>query len=214
MQTLTKEEWAQIIPLLRAPFPVDEIEFRPAGQDRGDRRGHVRALAYVKTEAICARLDEIVPGNWAFRWAPVALNEKGEVLHARGVLTIAGIARANVGDASSYSPTKGAVSDTLKRCAWLFGIGAYLRRLSTEYVDVGDNKIIRFEDILRLRKTLPRPLDEPRITAEQYHRIVRGCLALGAEIPPEMLEWTRDYAEERLEALRQAYMTKNGRRAS
>lgn len=108
------------INLLSKPFRRVEHEFT---------RGYV----YITEGAITARLDEVDP-NWSFEIQQLSVRDKQGVCAAR--LTVNGVTRENVGmqaieyqkdsDRESGEPEKGAVTDALKRCARLFGIGRYL----------------------------------------------------------------------------------------
>lgn len=114
------------INLLSKPFRRVEHEFT---------RGYV----YITEGAITARLDEVDP-NWSFEIQQLSVRDKQGVCAAR--LIVNGVTRENVGmqaveflkDKATNQPTdteageaeKGAVTDALKRCARLFGIGRYL----------------------------------------------------------------------------------------
>jgi hypothetical protein len=126
--------WATIAATLTAPFPVEDIEFKPG-------KGGSGPLVYLTARAVAARLDEAVgPGGWTFTWEPIIIgvlpqvdpNPKvkemlGDHLRCvRGSLIIHGVAKQDVGNASDIDPDKGAISDALKRCAVLWGIGRYL----------------------------------------------------------------------------------------
>lgn len=120
--TLTADD----IKVLSKPFRRAEHEFT---------RGYV----YITEGAITARLDEVDP-NWQFEIQQLTVRDKQGVCAAR--LTVNGVTRENVGmqaveylkDKATNQPTdteageaeKGAVTDALKRCARLFGIGRYL----------------------------------------------------------------------------------------
>jgi len=114
--TLTADD----IKVLSKPFRRAEHEFT---------RGYV----YITEGAITARLDEVDP-NWMFEIQQLTVRDKQGVCAAR--LTVQGVTRENVGmqaveylkdsDKEAGEPEKGAVTDALKRCARLFGIGRYL----------------------------------------------------------------------------------------
>lgn len=127
----TTQEWAAINAALRAPFPVDDVDFRfaKAGKVAPGAEGEV--LAYVDARAVQDLLDHAVgPQNWAFDWTPVSADAKGLYV-VKGTLTIHGVSKSDVGDAGNIEGNKGAVSDALKRAAVLWGIGRYLYSLPT-----------------------------------------------------------------------------------
>lgn len=107
------------INLLSKPFRRVDHEFT---------RGYV----YITEGAITARLDEVDPA-WTFEIQQVSVRDKQGVCAGR--LTVKGVTRENVGmqaielgnnDREVGEAEKGAVTDALKRCARLFGIGRYL----------------------------------------------------------------------------------------
>lgn len=124
---------------LQAPFPSALIEWKPGVITKDKARALL--LAYVDARAIMQRLDAICPDQWAFDWEPV---HGAPVPTAKGVLTVLGVTRADVGvgDAGSdfNAQQKGAVSDALKRCAVHFGIGRYLYDLPRTWAEWDDAK--------------------------------------------------------------------------
>lgn len=106
-------DWAK----LAAPFPASEIKERqgPGG----------RMLSYVDARVVAQRLDDVLtPEGWTFTWSHIP----GEAI-VHGRLEIGGVIREDAGYPNSdrdEEPMKAAVSDALKRCAVLFGIGRHL----------------------------------------------------------------------------------------
>jgi hypothetical protein len=105
-------DWAK----LAEPFPENEIKQRqgPGG----------RMLSYVDARAVAQRLDDVLtPEGWDFTWTL----EGEAIVHGR--LIIGGVIREDAGYPNSdrdEEPIKAAVSDALKRCGVLFGIGRHL----------------------------------------------------------------------------------------
>lgn len=113
---------------LTARFAPDEHEFRKAGRD---------TLTYLTEAAVTARLDEVDP-CWSFEVTRVDTRELTVNVYAR--MTVGGVSRESVGsDRTKFAkdaeqtaenetnePEKSALTDALKRCARLFGIGRYL----------------------------------------------------------------------------------------
>lgn len=118
--------WQRISSELSAQFEPASVQWLPQGEREPGTK--VQLIAYLDVRYVAARLDRVCPG-WSFDWEPVSINSNGEVTAAKGTLTIAGCSRSDVGISGTLEPSKGAVSDALKRCAVLFGVGAYLYRL-------------------------------------------------------------------------------------
>ena len=126
--TLTQQHVA----ILTAPFEVDQHEF-------------VRDFVYLTEQAICSRLDDVDPA-WAFEVIRTDWRAETVIVYAR--LTVAGVTRESNGeDTIEYKkdsprepmfvanhPEKTAVTDALKRCARLFGIGRYLLDVDSKTV--------------------------------------------------------------------------------
>jgi hypothetical protein len=127
----TADEIAQ---LLSAPFPVEEIRWKPKIV-KGNR---ALAIAYVDARAIQDRLDETLGVDG---WQDQYRELPGGSVICRLRLRIAGqwISKSDVGSPSEQSDagdrTKAAFSDALKRAAVKFGIGRYLYRLPLSWTD-------------------------------------------------------------------------------
>lgn len=123
---------------LAEPFPDTEVKQRPGAakwdhkeacqgarcRDARDPDKH-HQFSYVDARVVAQRLDDVLtPAGWEFTWSHIP----GEsIVHGR--LVIDGIVREDAGYPNSdrdEEPLKAAVSDALKRCAVLFGIGRHL----------------------------------------------------------------------------------------
>lgn len=139
--------WNEIRAALSAPFAASDIEFRPAAKPFESKgKKWVRVLTYIDARAVQDRLDTIVGmEHWTFDFTPVTIAGSA-LMAAKGTLTIHGISKSDIGDASFAEPTKGTVSDALKRSAVMFGIGRYLYRLPDEYAQCDEHgKILESE---------------------------------------------------------------------
>lgn len=146
---------AALADALRAPFPVEDINWRPQGKPAPNAR--VQVVAYLDARAVQDRLDAVLGiAGWSFDWQPVATNDRGEVVTAKGVLTIAGVSKSDVGTASTFEPSKGAVSDALKRAAVQWGIGRYLYELPAVWITLDDKGHIGEHSLSDLRAALVR----------------------------------------------------------
>jgi hypothetical protein len=119
---------------LTAPFEAGEHEF-------------LRGMTYLTESAITRRLDEVDP-TWSFRISLVEHRADKVVVYA--AMTVCGVTRESNGmEASAYKqgvdrvpeneanyPEKAAVTDALKRCARLFGIGRYILDLPDSVKDM------------------------------------------------------------------------------
>src|SRR5690348_2742209 len=122
-------DWFLIGDQLRKPFDPADVDFRPQLGKNSGPGDKVQAVHYIDARAVADRLDEVVgPGAWSFTYEPLVI-ERGEVQLAKGALTIYGVTKEDIGDASTFSESKGCVSDALKRAAVLWGIGRYLYSL-------------------------------------------------------------------------------------
>lgn len=151
-------DWAQIHTALIAPFDPAEVDIRPQGSLAEDGKG--RAVAYLDARAVQDRLDAAVGAeNWSFTWD--ALIQGKDLQVVRGMLTIFGVVKSDVGDSGGgIEPNKSAVSDCLKRCAVMWGVGRYLYGLQLGRVagqGTGEKWTIKAEEYARLRAKLPRP---------------------------------------------------------
>ena len=124
---MDKDQWEALRRDLAAPFEADEVEWRVQGKPGAD--GKAQILAYIDARAVQDRLDTIVgPQNWTFKWEPISI-VNGALMVAKGILSIHGVPKEDVGDAGNFEPSKSAVSDALKRAAVQWGIGRYLYEL-------------------------------------------------------------------------------------
>lgn len=148
-------DWQAISAKLREPFNPDDVDFRPQGNPNNN--GKAQAVCYIDARAVADRLDDVVgPGAWSFTYEPLVI-DKGQIQIAKGRLTIHGVTKEDVGEASNFDASKGCVSDALKRAAVLWGIGRYLYDVGGEWVTLDQYKRISREDVQRLRGKLPRP---------------------------------------------------------
>lgn len=148
-----RNEWRQISEQLRAYFPPDEVLFRVQSSPR--------VIAYIDSRTVAKRLDEVVGAeNWNFELIPLQYNTTGDLVLAKGRLTIHGAFKESVGDQSNVARSKGTDSDALKRAAVRWGIGEYLYHLGITNARI-ENNAIPAQEMERLRTLLPVPGDPP-----------------------------------------------------
>lgn len=123
----------EIMKRLQAPFAPEEIEWRVGATNKEKTKG--LALAFVTNRAIQNRLDEVFG---CFGW-------KNEYREWRGNAQLCGISVKYDGEwitkwdgasDTDFEPTKGGLSDAMKRAAYQWGIGRYLYNLEPVWVPI------------------------------------------------------------------------------
>ena len=114
----------EMMEALAQPFPADAIQWKPGATNHDKTRG--LALAYVDLRHYIDRLNEVAGTDWSDDYEVQA---GGTVVLCR--LTIAGVTRADVGEAASgdENTATSALAQAFKRACVKFGLGAYLYRL-------------------------------------------------------------------------------------
>ncbi len=124
---------------LAAPFDAHEVRFKPAVVS-GNR---ALALAYVDARVIQDRLDDVL-GVTGWQDEYECLPDGSVVCRLRLRLGDEWITKMDVGGQSEQPDEgdrrKAAFSDALKRAAVKFGIGRYLYRLPSQWVDYDPQK--------------------------------------------------------------------------
>ena len=109
---------------LRDPFEPSEIEWRVGATNKDKLKGI--ALPYITNRAVQNRLDEVCgAGNW---WND--FKQWGENSQLCGItILIDGrpITKWDGADNTNVDPTKGGLSNSMKRAAAQWGIGRYCR---------------------------------------------------------------------------------------
>src|SRR5260221_2675281 len=150
---MAEPTWEAIAQKLRAPFDPADVDWRPQGNPKAGENCQV--VCYITARAVMDRLDEVVgASNWAFDYEAIVI-ANGQVQIAKGRLTLHGVSKEDVGEASSFDPSKGCVSDALKRCAVLWGIGRYLYNVPPTWVRMDAEKRIPDAVLATLRVQLP-----------------------------------------------------------
>ena len=136
---LTTSSVADLTEALSAPFDSHEVRFKPAVVS-GNR---AMALAYVDARVIQDRLDSVL-GVTGWQDEYECLPEGSVVCRLRLRLGDEWITKMDVGGQSEQPDEgdrrKAAFSDALKRAAVKFGIGRYLYRLPSQWVDYDPKK--------------------------------------------------------------------------
>ena len=128
------EDMTNTMKRLQEPFPAKDIEWRV--QQSGGRDGNMWAivLAYVTNRAIQNRLDDIFGAdNWRNEYREWS---DGAVICGLSI-RIGGewITKWDGADKTDIEPTKGGLSDSMKRAAVQWGIGRYLYNLEANFAE-------------------------------------------------------------------------------
>src|SRR4051795_9736243 len=134
MATNDHHDAASIGEQLAVPFPISEVQFKP-GAVSGNR---ALALAYVDARAIQDRLDAVLGiDGWQDDYE--CLPDGSVVCRLRLRMGGEWVTKVDVGGPSEQPDggdrMKAAFSDALKRAAVKFGVGRYLYRLPSSWVD-------------------------------------------------------------------------------
>ena len=154
---------------LAEPFDPGEVKFKPAVVS-GNR---AMAIAYVDARVIQDRLDEVLGvAGWQDEYE--CLPEGGVVCRLRLHLGDQWITKMDVGGPSEQPDEgdrrKAAFSDALKRAAVKFGVGRYLYRLPSQWVDYDPQK----RQFVRLPKLPPSALPRRRLPVPAQARPAAG----------------------------------------
>ncbi len=145
-------DWVRIGRELSAALAPDSVEWRPQGKTGPKQR--VQLVAYISARVVAQRVDAVVGcGAWSFTYEPLVIAE-GELRVAKGTLAIHGVAKQDIGTASNWEPSKGCISDTLKRCGVLWGIGRYLYELPIVHVQLDDSGHVPETMLQKLKERL------------------------------------------------------------
>jgi hypothetical protein len=148
---------------LAEPFADSEIEWRVGSTTKDKKKAMM--LPYVTNRAIMNRLDDVLGSeNWKSEFREI---HKGIICTLSIRLTENGewITKEDGADLTNIEPTKGGLSDSMKRAAVHFGMGRYLYEAETEWVELNDagypkNKPAKVRFTARKEPTIERTLDE------------------------------------------------------
>lgn len=185
---------------MRAPFPVNEIEWRVGAMTPDKSKGI--ALAYLTARHIMDRLDETVGStNWQDRYE---FHGARTVCYLSVRLDGEWITKADGAGDSDVEAEKGAISDALKRAAVKFGIGRYLYDLGNTWVELDDKKRIKPDQYHKLEKALteltngglvPARTPKVRTVAEEkakYEELKAEMHQISADGSRALSKWVND----------------------
>lgn len=133
--TLTKQDVAE----LRRPFAPEAVKWLPIGKI--NRGGYQQFMPHIDASLVFERLADVDPA-FTFDTRPVSMQDGGDPTNLqagspwRCELTVLGVTRPGIGQLRAGAGAddkhhKEAFSDSVKRAALAFGVGAYLRALPT-----------------------------------------------------------------------------------
>ena len=117
---------------LKAPFPPEEVEWRIGATNKDKTKG--MALAYINARAVMERLDDVCsPGGWQCRYS----HANGKTVCDLGLhVGDEWVWKADGAGDTDHEAEKGALSDAFKRSAVRWGIGRYLYKLPSPWVQI------------------------------------------------------------------------------
>ncbi|MCH5210409.1 MAG: hypothetical protein J1F01_05530 [Oscillospiraceae bacterium] len=120
---------------LREPFKPSEIEWRVGATNKAKTKGI--ALPYITNRAVQNRLDEVCGAeNWQnefIRWG-----ENSQICKITIFIDGRAVTKEDGADNTKVDPTKGGLSNAMKRAAAQWGIGRYLYDLPTYWMDIAE----------------------------------------------------------------------------
>lgn len=119
---LPVESFRDAAPLLRRPFSVDAVRWKPQSVTK---TGKTLVVAFIDARLVVERLNLVCPHLWHDAYEPTPAG----LMWCH--LTVDGITRSDVGEGKG----KALVSDALKRAAVRFGVGVSLYAIPQTYLD-------------------------------------------------------------------------------
>src|SRR5262245_51165010 len=176
---------------LAAPFDSTEVKFKPAVVS-GNR---ALALAYIDARVIQDRLDEVL-GVTGWQDEYECLPDGSVVCRLRLKIGDEWITKMDVGGPSEQPDEgdrrKAAFSDALKRAAVKFGVGRYLYRLPSLWVDYDPQK----RQFVRPPTLPPAAMPQPDKKLPQPSRNKASEARAASDLPasgPELMRRPTDY---------------------
>jgi len=155
-----REQTEQIASALFAPFEPGEVRWKPQAIS-GNR---ALAIAYIDARLVMDRLDDVVGvDGWQDEYQQLA--DGSVVCQLRVRFGGEWVTKTDVGGQSEQPDEgdrhKAAFSDALKRAAIKFGIGRYLYRLPSQWVDWDPQKKKFLKTPALPANALPKPKPKP-----------------------------------------------------
>lgn len=160
---------------LSEPFPSELVHWRVGSRMQDKKRG--MALAYIDARDVFDRLDQVVgPANWQTH---IHLGPEGRVacaMEIRDPERDVWITKSDGAGATAIEGEKGGVSDAIKRAAVQFGLGRYLYRLDSPWVELeGEGKRIAKHEYEGLRVYLDSGVKPKSAAPQSRPRATQGA---------------------------------------
>jgi hypothetical protein len=184
MTTKLGTKYPDLMKLLSAPIPPNEIEWRPGSTNRDKTR--CLALPYLTSRIVMQRLDTVVgPENWqdSYTAAPTQRDgiQAGIGIHLDGRW----VWKYDAAEPTGIEPIKGGYSDALKRCAVKWGIGRGLYQFPAIWVacePAGKSVRLSEDPLPKLRKAAPWYFKAYEKARQTYAQMYREQVA-GVDVP-------------------------------
>lgn len=136
MDDMTKE-MKRIEEELRKPFSIEELEWVVSSTWANGSKGII--APYMSARAVMNRLDSVFGINgWSVSY--MIANELGVICNLKVKVSDEWVEKQDGSGFTKVEPLKGGISGALKRAANCLGIGRYLYKLPTVFVDLDDKK--------------------------------------------------------------------------
>lgn len=136
MDDMTKE-MKRIEEELRKPFSIEELEWVVSSTWANGSKGII--APYMSARAVMNRLDSVFCVNgWSVSYK--IADELGVICSLRVKVSDEWVEKQDGSGFTKVEPLKGGISGALKRAASCLGIGRYLYKLPTVFVDLDDKK--------------------------------------------------------------------------
>jgi hypothetical protein len=124
---------------LLKPFDPFDIEWRVQRAGVANGKKWAMVLAYITNRAIMERFDEVMGiGGWQNEFQP--LPDGGLVCGIKCKIDDEWITKYDGADKTNIEATKGGLSNSMKRAAVQWGVGRYLYRMETTFVNLMDGR--------------------------------------------------------------------------
>ncbi|MFT9495762.1 MULTISPECIES: Rad52/Rad22 family DNA repair protein [Bacillota] len=128
----------EVISKLQAPFPSKDIEWRVSHSGIKNGKKWAMVLAYVTNRAIQNRLDEVFgPAGWKNSYKDF---KDGILCTISCFIDGEWVEKSDGAEQTEIESLKGGLSGAMKRAAVQWGIGRYLYKLESMFVEVFDDK--------------------------------------------------------------------------
>ncbi|QCJ45486.1 hypothetical protein FAY30_26465 (plasmid) [Bacillus sp. S3] len=128
----------EVMAALQAPFSTSDIEWRVSHSGVSNGKPWAMVLAYVTNRAIQSRLDEVFgPAGWKNKYEDF---KEGIICTISCLVEGQWIEKSDGAEQTDIESLKGGLSNAMKRAAVQWGIGRYLYKIDSMFVEVFKDK--------------------------------------------------------------------------